>query len=266
LKTLISVVSIQVRATVSCVRSALKRLPELMQEKDSDVSAFNLVVGAHIDTLNSVGATCEDLLHHLFEAYQSSKDDDLAAYVKDKEGKWEDNTIVELTPATLMTLAEEKFKTLSQKKAHKTEQGTSKDDNIVALNAQLLALRTEMAAEKKAGTGGQGGGGGTPRKSRNDAEWAWKGVAPTATQSKEKKFKGKEYVYCPFHGETKWVLKAKHANGCRNDPSTKAVPAAAKPAASQGPDKRTLQYAKAFMHAMEESEEQDEGEETDENV
>jgi hypothetical protein len=187
-------------------------------------------------------------------------------YVKDKEGTWEDNTIAELDPATLVILAEEKSKTLSQKKAHKAEQGMSKDDNILALNAELVAFRTEMAAEKKAGTGGQGGGGGNPRESRNDAEWAWKAVAPTAAQAKANKFKGKEYVYCPFHGETKWVLKVNHVDGCRNDSVHKAAPADVKPAARQGSDKCTLQYAKAFMHAMEESGEQGKGEETDKNV
>jgi hypothetical protein len=33
------------------------------------------------------------LLNHLFEAYQSTTDEALNDYVKDKENKWEDHTI-----------------------------------------------------------------------------------------------------------------------------------------------------------------------------
>jgi hypothetical protein len=33
----------------------------------------------------------------------------------------------------------------------------------------------------------------------------------------EKSFEGKDYVCCPFHQDMKWVLKHRHADGCRND-------------------------------------------------
>jgi hypothetical protein len=64
-----------------------------MTELDSDITAFNAVVGEHIDKLNAMGASCEDLLNHLFEAYQSTTDEALKNYVKDKENKLEDHTI-----------------------------------------------------------------------------------------------------------------------------------------------------------------------------
>jgi hypothetical protein len=252
LKTLISVVNIQTRATVSCVRSALKRLPELMQELESDVTKFNMVVGSHIDNLNAMGATCEDLLNHLFEAYQSTSNSDLNEYVKDKENKWEDHTIPDMTPATLMTLAEEKFKTIAQKKMHKAPLASAKEDaHIVALSSQieeLLAFKAEFSNRETQGNGGSG----RSRKAK-EAEWAWKSIEPTASQPKEKKFKGKDYVHCPFHGTTKWVLKSNHEGGCRNDPAKKSSP----PATAGTPDKRTLQYAKALMTAMDLSGEQE---------
>jgi hypothetical protein len=266
LKTLISVVNIQTRATVSCVRSALKRLPELMNELDSDITVFNGVVSEHIDKLNAMGASCEDLLNHLFEAYQSTSDNALNEYMKDKENKWEDHTIEEMTPETLMTLAEEKFKTLAQKKMHRAPLMTpgKEDSSIIALQAkvkEMLALQADMPGQHD-GTKKKKSG-----KSRDTGEWAWKTVAPTGNQSKEKTFKGKEYLYCPNHGETKWVLKINHADGCRNAPAGNVK--AATPPATGGtrgtmasPSKKQLQYAAAFVAAMEEVESEPE----DENI
>jgi hypothetical protein len=84
-------------------------------------------------------------------------------------------------------------------------------------------------------------------------------VAAAVQTVKEKSSKGKDYVYCPFHESTKWVLKGNHANGCDNDPQNKDTSAAAgKPPTGKPPDKRTLQYAKALMVAMESAEEGDE--------
>jgi hypothetical protein len=247
LKTLISVVNIQTRATVSCVRSALKRLPELMHELESDITAFNSVVGEHIDKLNAMGASCEDLLNHLFEAYQSTSDDSLNDYIKDKENKWEDHTIDEMTPETLMTLAEEKFKTLAQKKMHKAPVSSSKEDaSIMALQSQIKELMAVKAVTEGTPDGSKRRSG----RSRDSGEWAWKTTAPAANEAKEKTFKGKDYVFCPYHGDTKWVLKAKHAGGCRNDPKGTPMTPPVKKGAQAPPSKKQLQYAQALMTAM----------------
>jgi hypothetical protein len=76
-----------------------------MSELDSDITAaFNAVVVEHIDKLMAMGASWEDLLNHLFEAYQSTSEIALNDHVQDKENKWEDHTIAEMTSETLMTL------------------------------------------------------------------------------------------------------------------------------------------------------------------
>jgi hypothetical protein len=249
LKTLISVVSIETRATVSCVRTALKSLPSLMDDMNSDITLFNVAVGELIDKLNSMDETSDDLLNHLFEAYQTVADKKFVDYIAEKESKWEDNSIEDLLPATLMTMAEDKFKTLTQKKLW--NKPSKEEENIVALKAEIVHLVALQATVKT---------GKDPKaKKRKEAEWAWKLVAPTGTQPKEKSSKGKDYVYCPFHESTKWVLKGNHANGCDNDPQNKDTSAAAgKPPTGKPPDKRTLQYAKALMVAMESAEEGDE--------
>ena len=52
-----------------------------------------------------------------------------------------------------------------------------------------------------------------------DAKWAWKLQAPKAGQPQQKTFQSKEYIYCPHHETTKWVLKVNkkgldHATNC----------------------------------------------------
>jgi hypothetical protein len=85
-----------------------------------------------------------------------------------------------MTPETLMTLAEEKFKTLAQKKLHKAPLVTGKEDSsIIALQAQvkeLLAFQADTTGQQAA-TGRRKLG-----KSRDTGEWAWKTVAPTGNQ------------------------------------------------------------------------------------
>jgi hypothetical protein len=254
LKTLISVVTVETRATVSCIRAALKRLPTLMEEVDSDITEFNLAVGKHMDKLRSMNQTCEDLLNHLFEAYQTASDKTFVAYIADKEAKWEDNTIAVIEPESLMTLAEEKFKTLKLKKTWNAP--TKEEASIIAMKAEmadrttieLIALRAEVANLK----GDSGNKNDRKRgKSRNDGDWAWKTVAPTGSQPREKTFKGKSYIYCMFHGDTKWVLKENHVDGCRNDPAGKTKESGTEAKKQPAPGKKTLQYAKALMHAME---------------
>ena len=256
LKTLISVVTVETRATVSSVRTALKNLTKLMNEVDSNITEFNVSVGKLLDKLHANDQTCEDLLNHLFEAYQSASDRTFVAYVADKESKWEDSTIADIDPATLMTLAEEKFKTLKLKGLWNAP--TKEEASILAMRAEfesvnkLVALRAEVASLKvDAGKTGDK----NKRKARKDGDWAWKLTAPTGSQPKEKTFKGKAYIYCAFHGDTKWVLKSNHADGCRNDPANKAKADAGKD--DTVPTKKSLQYARALMHAMGEDDEEE---------
>ncbi|CAB9531577.1 unknown protein [Seminavis robusta] len=58
----------------------------------------------------------------------------------------------------------------------------------------------------------------TPKQAKDD-KYAWKQVAPKAGEPKEKTVGGKEYIFCPHHHTTKWVLKVNdkgivHSTGC----------------------------------------------------
>ena len=85
-----------------------------------------------------------------------------------------------------------------------------KDLDFVAMAAQAKLKQNDKAPHKK-GTKG--------KFTRNTRPYAWKAIPPKAGESHEKKFKGKEYIYCPHHGDTAWVLKVNsqnvdHKTGC----------------------------------------------------
>jgi hypothetical protein len=71
--------------------------------------------------------------------------------------------------------------------------------------------------------------------------------APKTGDSHEKKFEGKEYVYCPHHRGTKWVLKSGHVGGCRNDPKHKEGDVARAPTAKE------VVMARALASVMEDT-------------
>jgi hypothetical protein len=204
--------------------------------------------------LNANNHTCENLLTHLFEGCQTATDETFVKHIRVKEDDWEDGTIVQLKAGALMRLAEEKFKTLKLKKLWNS--ATKEDASIVAMKAELqemtelAALRAEVASlknndtEKKCGRNRCG-------SKRDTGEWAWKSVAPTGSQPKEKTFKNKVDTCCMFHGDTKWVLKSNHVDGCRNDPNHGTKGKVKESRKQPSPDKKILQHAKALMNAME---------------
>jgi hypothetical protein len=89
-------------------------------------------------------------------------------------------------------------------------------------------------------------------------------VAPVRNEPKEKLFKGKLYIPCPFHAGTKWVLKAGHADGCSLDPkvaarlkkapNNKKKGGAGADKKKEPPSKQVLQYAHALCVAMDQEE------------
>jgi len=278
LKCLISIVTIETRATVSCVRSALKRLPELIQDVGSDITQFNLAVNGHLDTLRSVDETCDDLINGLFEAYQTASDSTFVDYVKQKEILWEEGTL-NVNPAALMKLAEDNYKNRIVKRIW--NKASKEETDLLALQAetargvaQLVALQSSILAgetpAKQAMTKDKAASKkNKPDRRNNDGEWAWKHIAPTGNQDKTKTFKDKHYVACPFHGEVQWVLASGHVGGCRNDPNYKGSGTATGSSdklTPNGDNKSRAKYIKALMNAMDAAGEDDDSQPDEENI
>jgi hypothetical protein len=55
---------------------------------------------------------------------------------------------------------------------------------------------------------------------KNDVKFAWKLGPPKSGEPKTKKFNGRNYIYCPHHERTCWVLEInnegiEHRTGCK---------------------------------------------------
>ena len=260
LKVLISIVCIETRATVAIIRMSLQTLPDKMIEMGSNVTEFNIFVNKQIRSLNTRGQNTEDLLISLFRAYLAVQDSAFVKYITDVESKYEDGTIVELTPAALMITAEDKYKIMLQKKTWQAP--TKEEEKLVVLQAAYDALEKKTSNLKKAPPAR------TPRSDRSQRnprtkekeDWAWKNIAPKDGEKTTCNVNGKDWVYCPNHGELKWVLKKNHKDGCTLAPGYKA---------KKGSDPKALKYAKALAHIKEDdddSEDGSEGEDEDENL
>jgi hypothetical protein len=247
LKSLISIVSIETKSRVPLIKRILGNLGKVMKEEKSKITEFNLRVNDLMSQLYSADEDYGELLDKLFEAYQMVSDKTFVAYIQDKQSRWEESEL-EITTSELMTQAENRYKTMKSRETWNA--ATKEESELIAMRAQLtdmVAMNAELKKIKK-DFGPKGPGRPKEPRTKDDAKWGWKLIAPTDDQPKEKSFDGKEYVYCPFHLETRWVLKKNHADGCRNDPKMQS---GGTPSKDAEPSKKALQYAKALMNVME---------------
>ena len=204
---LIKLVAVDTRATIDNLDMQLNRLPQLMQECHSDVELFNQKVQIIIDALTTRGAALPRLLPRLIDGYIATGDADFTRYIKNKRDLSDDNQ-TELDVTTFMFQAMIRYKT--QKLQNDWMKSGDKELDFVAMAVQAKLKQNGKAAAKK----------GTKAKfARNTGPYAWKAIPPKAGESHDKKFKGKEYIYCPHHGDTAWVLKVNsqnvdHRTGC----------------------------------------------------
>ena len=139
---------------------------------------------------------------------------------------------------------------------------SEQDLKFIAMEARLEEAKkrlipTEPSARRGKGKPAGGAAGGASGCVA-DVKWAWKNVIKAGEETKEKTFEGKVYVHCPYHGETKWVLKSsregvEHLSGCRKNPANTAGQQPAAPAGT-APTQAQLTYARALTSIMLEDE------------
>jgi hypothetical protein len=258
LKLLLSIVSINTRATVACLHAEMQALPAKLDEYESNITKFNTHVKSIMVQLRANGETTHpETLNTLFTTYKTADDEVFAKYILDLEARWEDGT-TDVTIDELMNIADNKYKTMVLKKVWKAP--TKEGEKLIALTAAYETLVKQNKGQED--PSGQPNAG--KRGSGRASEWGWKLIAPTGTQPKTKTFKGKDYIYCPNHPKTKWVTAEGHKDGCNLDPKKKVKTAGAPKA--KGATKADLKYARALMTVMDKDESEDEGDVDEENL
>ncbi|CAB9517406.1 hypothetical protein SEMRO_854_G211300.1 [Seminavis robusta] len=263
---LIQMVCIDTTATESNILDLLSSagLIQAMSDADSDIQAFNRTVNALVASLKSRQGDVPNLIAPLFKAYKTCADRTFAQYIARKEEQYEEGNLPGLKHTDLIRLAIERYNVLKSKRQWK--QKTQQELDFIALTTEMMDERqrkqlTQQPIHKQK----------QQQKDRrgpnNTGEWVWKGVEPKEGEPTEKKFRGKQYIYCPHHGSTKWVLKINrqgivHLTNCRarlkNEDSTTAMSATTDDTESSSgseegtPSKRDIRIAQAFASMKEE--------------
>ena len=245
LRVVLSIVCPESRATVTVIRKKFTTLTEKMQELGSDIRAFNVYVNTQIRELFSYGfkEVPDGITGSLFTAYVSAQDEAFARYMTDYESRWDDKSIT-MAPEELMVIAENKYKSLIEKGTWRAP--TKNDERLVVLQAVNEALEKKLKKWKSnsdkpsISRANDTTPGSTPKKKK------WKHVAPKAGEPKSRTVNGKDYVYCPNHGELKWVLKEGHAGGCTLEGKDKA----------KARNKKEEEYNNALSHVFNDDDEE----------
>jgi hypothetical protein len=234
LKVLTSKVFFDTRATSTHVRQGLIKLGTYMKTVNGDIDIFNTHVAAKCQQLAVRGESVQDLLHYLFEAYKSVEDGVFAAYIHDREARYNEGEI-NLTPESLMHLALLKFKELEQKG---TWSKPSPDRaQIIALQATVAGLTKKMTSTTISENSSRGSNNNNNRGTAQ-ADDSWK-LVPNKDGSKTLERDGKIFNWCPNHAKSgKWVIhKLEDCNSKRDaKPAAAAKPAAISDAATAAPN------------------------------
>jgi hypothetical protein len=245
-KVIISIVGTDTAASIAVINTAIRALPSKIEEFEGNITKFNEYVTELVNESMARGKTPHDLEYILYDSYAKVVDDQFVEYIRGKKSLVFDNTIANIESDELMRLAGEMYKRLvnsgewngSGSNNNTNTKGKATDDHIVALAAAIQSLQLNNKTGKKTGNT-------TGAAKKNTGDWKWKDQAPKAGESQFKTFKGKEYVHCPNHKTTKWVLADKHKDGCTLDEDWK-YPTKGKAAATTTAGKNE-KYLNAMM-------------------
>jgi hypothetical protein len=184
LKTIIGKASIDTKAKILLLRETVANLHVKMNEFGGDVRKFNTYVETIRDALAGRGQQVDELVAHLFRAYEQVNDDQFRTYVNSKRDKYDEDG--EITADELMRLAQSKYDLIKHRAEASTLTGGNPKDKIIALEAEIQALKATMNRPNR-----------TPRKERDSQ--AWKKIKPKPTEPQTKTHKSRQYHWCKKH-------------------------------------------------------------------
>ena len=97
-------------ATTTSIRDQLSSLDRFITTVECNITQFNARVKGLLEGLVLRGQITHDLLSNLFKGYAAVSNNTFVKYIKQKQEEYKDGT--ELSPITLMSLADRKYKTL----------------------------------------------------------------------------------------------------------------------------------------------------------
>jgi hypothetical protein len=188
LKLIVSTAQVDTIATVSVLRSTLKRLDVKMVELSGNLIDFHTHVRETVGSLAAYGEVMQnsDLLTSLFEAYEAVEDEKFQQYIAHKQIAYEEG--LRYTPNQIMQLAETHYRLRVE--AGKWKSPTKKDIEITALRVQIDQIQNKAPVAMVANT--------KAPYNANDPKHAWKKVPPTTNET-TKVVDKKTWNWCRNH-------------------------------------------------------------------
>jgi multidrug efflux pump subunit AcrA (membrane-fusion protein) len=226
LKVVFNLVAVDTQATVTVISRNLEStyLEAKLVQVEYDPIKYHLFVREQLLKLVQRNSPVPLIISGLFGAYKTVPDDAFASWATFTFQQWEMSSNSTWTNEYVMEEAEVRYNSIVEKGEWKVP--TKHSEEIIALTAR--AEKAEAANQKRKldpATASPS----TRRKPNNSAKHGWKNVAPAGGEPHEKTVDKKEYVYCQYHGDLKWVLKEGHKDGCNNAPKTPNPAPAADP-------------------------------------
>ena len=223
LKVIIRNTTVDTRSTVYHIRENLNNLDTKMLEVTYDIENFNIYVTSQIEQLAARGEN-PDFLINLFTAYMAVPDKKFVEYIEKQKDKFDEGE--DVTTKKLMQVALTKFK--DRKRSDTWQAPTPQDEEIMALNAEIIELKKVQSAGGKGAKSGQKGNEvKKSHKAKMAEKYAWKLVPPASGEPKTKEVNKKTYHFCPHHNNEcgAWVIH--HPSKCdRREAKGKDTPAA----------------------------------------
>ena len=212
LKVVLIISQQETRSTLSHVMEQLNDLSPLMEEADYNIEAFHVKVNELLDKILKADKDIpENLLMSLFSVYKTVPDQEFVRFIKDKQGKYEDEG-VDLNHYTLMHAAEQKYHNLVN--IEKSWRALSEESKqIAALTATVTNLQKRLKQQKpktgKADEKRQTAASGRQKK----PDWLWNQIKPR-NLNETRFWNGKEYRWCSSEtggqcNPGKWVCHTK---------------------------------------------------------
>ena len=195
LKILLRESHIDCNATTTAIRNQMSQasLEEYLQAIGGDIMKFKEHVMDLIQQLQARGERSTDLQTALFYALQTVKDTSFTKHIADKESRWEEGEIPDLTPEKLLVMATTKYKVLVSK--DKWQKMTPDQEKIAALESKFEKLRSTKTTKTEKGKSKS-----NPKDNKNDKNkrpgWLRNNIEPKGNDKKSKTHDGKVWHWC----------------------------------------------------------------------
>ena len=195
-------------ATTQTLRDNLQNLGVFAVTVKGDIDKINAEFDTNYSQLIARGATVDDPIGILFEAYLLVPCYNFTKYMSNKHDAYLDGNLSTITHEALMSMAKRKFDFLKTK--GKWGAKSPDDEKIVAMAAEIKALKGQLKLDPKlSAIAGEQKNEDKPKKKNNKntankkdqkKDEAWKKVPPKEGESKEGKKVGKyTFNWCEHH-------------------------------------------------------------------